>query len=52
MTFKPSPSAFAVAELAQGNCDFLHAGVAQVQRMGVALAAVADNRDLLVERFG
>ena len=33
--------------LAQRNGDFLDAGILQVERMGVALAAVADDGDLL-----
>jgi hypothetical protein len=37
----------AAGGLAQGDRDLLHAAVAQVQRMGVALAAVADDGDLL-----
>ncbi len=32
---------------AQGDGDFGHAAVAQVLRMGMALRAIADNRDLL-----
>ena len=49
-TLKPAPSAFlAVAEPgAQGDGDFLDAAVAQVLRVGVALAAVAEHGDLLV----
>ncbi len=49
MTLNFSPSAFFTpAELLRSAYrDFLHAGVAQVQRMGVTLAAVADDGDLL-----
>ena len=45
MTFRPSPSALAaLAEPSRrGNDDVLGAAVTQVQRMGVALAAIAKN---------
>ncbi len=33
--------------LAQRHGDFLHAGIVQIERVGVALAAVADDGDLL-----
>ena len=33
--------------LAERNGDFLDAGILQVERMGVALAAIADDDDLL-----
>ncbi len=44
-----SPSAFLTpgGSLAQRNRDLLDAGIAQIERVGVALAAVADNGDLL-----
>jgi hypothetical protein len=37
----------AVGALAQRHRDLLDAGIAQVERMGMALAAVADDGDLL-----
>ena len=37
----------AAGTFAQPDRDLLHAAVAQVERVGVALAAVADNGDLL-----
>src|SRR6478672_526898 len=33
--------------LAQGNCDLLHAAVAQIERVGMALTSVSDDCDLL-----
>ena len=37
----------ALRVLAQRHRDFLDAGIAQIERMGMALAAVADDGDLL-----
>jgi hypothetical protein len=48
ITLRPAASAFlAEASPAQRDDDVLDAGIAQVQRMGVALAAIADDGDLL-----
>ena len=49
ITLSFSPSAFLTPcrALAQRDRDVLDAAVAQVQRVGVALAAVADDGDLL-----
>ena len=49
MTLKPRlpPSLRQASPGAAPTHDVLHAGVAQVQRMGVALAAIADDGDLL-----
>ena len=50
ITLKPAPSAFLARgrTFAKRNGDILDAAVAQVLGVGVALAAVADNCDLLV----
>src|SRR5262249_22954391 len=37
----------ALGALAQGDGDILDAGIAQIERMGMALAAIADDDDLL-----
>ena len=37
----------AAGGLAQRDRHFLHAGIAQIERVGVALAAIADDGDLL-----
>ena len=49
MTLNFSPSAFftPAGGLAQRDRNLLHTAIAQIERVGVALAAVPDNGDLL-----